>query len=648
MGQDVDRDTGIVIDSDRPMPFDVQYCALLDTISEGVLIAQIDTMAIRYANPAAGRMLGYSQAELARLTMADLHTKEAWPVIRAQLGAAMEMAGRGLPLSSADIPCLRKDGVVIVASFTGTVLTMNGHPMVAGLFRDVTERNRAEAERLRLATAIEQADETVVITDAQGNITYVNPTFEAVTGYSRAEVMGVNPRVLKSGVQNDDFYRTLWATINGGKTWRGRLVNRKKDGSIYTEDATISPVRAPSGEITSYVAVKRDISPTLALEAQLLHAQKMEAVGQLAGGVAHDFNNILSVILSYAEMMCDDLAPDGPLHGDAQEIKRAARRATDLTRQLLAFSRRQVLEAKVLNLNHVLSGMEKMLTRLLGADVALTILTAGYLWNVKVDPGQIEQILMNLAVNSRDAMPRGGRLTIETANVELDADYAEAHHGVEPGAYVEIAVSDTGTGMDPETKSRIFEPFFTTKERGKGTGLGLATVFGIVRQSKGHIWVYSEPGQGTTFKIYFPRFGGPVATLSTRPEPPSSRGNETVLLVEDDEQVRVLARNILRRNGYTVLEASNGGEALLICEQHTARIHLLLTDVVLPKMSGRQLAERLGPMLPHTKVLFMSGYTDDAVLLHGVLDSDVAFLQKPLTPASLARKVREVLDSEKE
>jgi two-component system cell cycle sensor histidine kinase/response regulator CckA len=392
------------------------------------------------------------------------------------------------------------------------------------------------------------------------------------------------------------------------------------------------------------VGVQTDVTARRTLEAQYIQAQKMEAVGRLAAGVAHDFNNLLSVILSYSELISSDLKTDEPLRADIEEIRTAGLRAADLTRQLLAFSRQQVLDTKVLGLNQSLTGIETMLGRLLGADIELTMLPAPGLGNVRADPGQVEQIIMNLAVNARDAMPQGGKLTIETANVELDADYVRSHHDVRTGPHVMMAVSDTGAGMDRATLSRIFEPFFTTKEQGKGTGLGLATVFGIVKQSGGHIFVYSEPGKGSTFKIYFPRVGGAVDPLPSRdaaPEP--ARRVATILLVEDEDQVRTMARTILRRQGHVVLDASNGGEALLICEQHGGNIDLLLTDVVLPRMSGRRLAERLAPIRPAMKVLFMSGYADDAIVHHGIIDSGVTFLQKPFTPTSMARKVSEVL-----
>jgi signal transduction histidine kinase len=380
-------------------------------------------------------------------------------------------------------------------------------------------------------------------------------------------------------------------------------------------------------------------------EEQLRQAQKMEAVGRLAGGIAHDFNNVLSVVLSYSEMLLGDLQPGEPMRESVEEIRKAAKRAADLTRQLLLFSRQQVVEAKVVDLNDVLTGLDKMLRRILGADVDLASLATTPLGRVRVDPGSMEQVVMNLVVNARDAMPTGGKLTMETANVELDEAFAADHYGVRPGRHVLLAVTDTGVGMDKATLARIFEPFFTTKEKGKGTGLGLSTVFGIVQQAGGNIWVYSEPGKGTTFKIYLPRVEADVDALRMSMAPSTLRGSETILLVEDDDQVRAVARGILRRAGYHVLEASNAGEAQLVVERHRGTIHLLLTDVVMPQMSGPQLIKRLSGARPEMKVLCMSGYTDDSIVRHGVLDSNVAYIQKPITPESLTTKVRAVLDA---
>ena len=382
------------------------------------------------------------------------------------------------------------------------------------------------------------------------------------------------------------------------------------------------------------------------LEEQLRQAQKMEAIGQLTGGIAHDFNNMLTVIIGYSELMLQRLKADDPLRSEVEQVKEAGVRASLLTRQLLAFSRKQVLQPRVLDLNAVLTNMDRMLQRLIGEDIDLVTVPAPGLGGVLADPGQIEQGIMNLVVNARDAMPQGGKLTIETANVELDEAYARQHGPVQPGPYVMLAVSDTGCGMDAETQARIFEPFFTTKEVGKGTGLGLSTVYGIVKQSSGDIWVYSEPGRGTTFKIYLPWVEGAVDTVEPGVAPARDvRGSETILLVEDDVGIRRLVRQVLAERGYWVLEAIHGTHAIQISEQHTVPIHLLVTDVVMPGMSGRELAEHLKPSRPNMKVLFMSGYTDKAIVHHGELDPGTAFLQKPFTPDALARKVREVLDA---
>jgi signal transduction histidine kinase/ActR/RegA family two-component response regulator len=379
-------------------------------------------------------------------------------------------------------------------------------------------------------------------------------------------------------------------------------------------------------------------------DAQLRQSQKMEAVGLLAGGVAHDFNNLLTAIVGYSQLMLRSIDPGDPLHSNAEEVLKAGQRATALTRQLLAFSRKQVLEPRVLDLNDVVSNLQKMLRRLIGEDVELESRPAPGLGSVMADPGQLEQVVMNLAVNARDAMPQGGRLAIETANVDLDDAFADLHPGVQPGPHVLLAIRDNGCGMDAATSSRIFEPFFTTKEQGRGTGLGLSTVYGIVKQSGGTIWVESEPGRGTTFRIYLPRVEAPAERVAAAQPRELPRGTETVLLVEDDDSVRDLAADILRLNGYTVLAAPHGIEALELCARRTERIDLVLSDVVMPHLNGPELLERLRPLLPEAKVLLMSGYAGDALGQHGTLDPGTPFLAKPFTPDTLARKIREVLE----
>ena len=382
-------------------------------------------------------------------------------------------------------------------------------------------------------------------------------------------------------------------------------------------------------------------------EEQLRQSQKMEAVGRLAGGVAHDFNNLLTAILGYSQLMQTRLDQASPLHREVEEIQKAGQRAASLTRQLLAFSRKQVLQPKVLDLNAVVTDIDKMLVRLIGEDIEMISFPDPKLGRVKADPGQIEQVIMNLAINARDAMPQGGKLIIQTSNVTLEDSYTSKRSlSLKPGPYVMLAVTDTGYGIDKKILPHIFEPFFTTKEQGKGTGLGLSTVYGIVNQSDGDIWVETEPGRGTTFKIYLPRVDNPAEEQQASESRESLFSvSETILLVEDEDVVRKLVHEILKMNGYNVLQAANGREALPICEQHAGPIHLMLTDVVMPQMGGRELAERVASLRPEMKVLFMSGYTDDAIVHHGVLDSGIAFIQKPFTPDSLARKVRDMLDS---
>jgi two-component system cell cycle sensor histidine kinase/response regulator CckA len=509
------------------------------------------------------------------------------------------------------------------------------------------ERRRAEEALARsemtYRSLVEDSPFGIFQSAPDGRLLAVNPALVSILGYdSAAELLAQN---MARDVYVDPDDRA--GLIEEG-TRRGSLsaesVWRRKDGKTITVRQTGRAVRDAHGRVESFNVILEDITERQLLEAQFRQAQKMEAVGQLAGGVAHDFNNLLTAILGCADLLLETIGPAAPEREDVEEIRKAARRAADLTRQLLAFSRQQVLAPQVLGLNVLVSNLEKLLRRLIGEDIELRTALGAGLGAVKADPGQLEQVIVNLAVNARDAMPDGGRLTIETGNAELDETYSAEHFPTQPGSYVLLAVTDTGTGMDAETKSHIFEPFFTTKGLGKGTGLGLATVYGIVKQSGGYIWVYSEPGQGTSFKIYLPRVvDAPAPARAAEDAPVSLRGSETILLVEDDEMVRTLTRRLLEANGHTVLLASRGDAALELARSHEARIDLLITDVVMPGMSGRDLADRVQTLLPGIKVLYLSGYTDDAIVRHGVLEPGVAFLQKPFTADTLARKVREVL-----
>jgi len=553
----------------------------------------------------------------------------------------------------------RKDGTTLPVLIEDRLL-QNEEGRIIGMrstIQDITERQQAE-EALRRSEAkfkrlFDEAPVGYVELDTEGRITQVNRTELTMLGYTAEEMIG--QAIWKFNVEEEKARQTVMAKLSGimptGKPFERTY--KRKDGTSLRILIDDSVIRDAEGSITGIHAVIQDVTERKRaeeemanLQEQLRQSQKMEAVGQLAGGIAHDFNNLLTVIKGYSQLSLLELKEGDPLKANIEEIQKASQRAADLTRQLLAFSRRQILDIKVLNLNTILQDLDRMLHRILGEDIELIYGLAEDLGKVKTDPGQIEQVIMNLAVNARDAMLSGGKLIIETANLELDETYARTHIGATPGHYVMVSVSDTGCGMSSEVKERIFEPFFTTKEKGKGTGLGLSTVYGIVKQSGGYIWVYSEPGCGTTFKIYVPRVEDESSDLDHKEDTAHSLfGGETILLVEDEPSVRGLAVRVLREQGYTLLEASNGDEALRIFqEQKDKKISLLMTDVVMPQMGGKELSNRLKILQSDIKVLFISGYTDDAIVHRGVLEPGTNFLQKPFSPAALAHKVRDVLD----
>ncbi|MGO9838923.1 MAG: response regulator [Polyangiaceae bacterium] len=624
----------------------------------------------------AGRPVEFERVETAKDMRAALEGKE-WDVVTSDWSMPKFTAPAALAIlreKQLDLPFIIVSGT-IGEDAAVEAMRAGAHDYVLkdklGRLAPAIERELRECEerlaRRRAEDALRESEARfrrlsesgiigIVTADVYGTIHEANDAYLTMVGYSRDELL--RGAVRWADLTPEEFRhlgeRSVAQLQAAGVAPAWESESFRKDGTrvpvlvgvamleypkciAFVADLT-ERKNAESGRLKAEQALRNT-------EEQLRHAQKMEAVGRLAGGVAHDFNNVLSVILSYSQMLLGELKPGEPIRDDIEEIRKAGDRAADLTRQLLMFSRQQVLDPKVLDLNEMLAGMDRMLRRLIGEDVDLTSALAKPLGKVRVDPGSIEQVIMNLVVNARDAMPTGGKLTIETANVTLDDAYARDHLGVKAGPHVLLAISDTGTGMDRATQARIFEPFFTTKEKGKGTGLGLSTVFGIVRQSGGSVWVYSEPGKGTSFKVYLPLVDG--APDAERPTfaPATLRGSETILLVEDEEQVRAVARGILKRQGYRILEARNGGEALLLCEKHPGAIDLLLSDVVMPQMSGPELAMRLATSRPTMKILCMSGYTDDTVVRHGPLEAGIAFIQKPFTPDSLGRKVREVLDA---
>ncbi len=750
-----------------------QLRAMFDLASVGIAQADPRTGQWLRVNKKMCEITGYSSGELLALHVKDI----THPEDRQTDWEAFERVVRGEASSyRLEKRYIRKDGSLAWVNVNMTIIRDRaGQPTrtVAAL-EDITERRRAE-EALRLqSAALEAAANAIVITDQLGKVLQVNAAFTVLTGYTAQEVLGENLRLLKSGHHVEAFYRNLWQKISSGRVWSGELTNRRKDGSLYAEEMTITPLRDADGASTHYIAFKQDISerkraedelrwktaflealvnssldgilvvdqerktslqnqrftdlfkmpqhmadeasdenrlrwvtdmvknpepfvqkvlhlyahpnetshdeielkdgttmdrysfPAIGqdgkyygriwtfrditgrkrFEAGLFQSQKMETVGKLAGGVAHEFNSILTTIIGQSELLLGDLPAGSPLAKNAIEISKAAGRAATLTRQLLAYGRKQFLQPEILNLNRVIEGMEDTFRHLMGVDVETQILSAPGLRAVKADAGQIEQVIMNMLMNAREAMPNGGKLILETANVSFDLKSVGRYLELKPGDYVMLAITDTGTGMSEEVKARVFEPFFTTRGVGQGTGLGLSTCYGIIKQSGGHISVYSEPARGTTFKIYLPQVepqATPAAPHVISQDLP--RGTETILLVEDDSVLREMAETLLRRLGYTVLAAANGIEALRLKQQRdTGHVDLLFTDVVMPHMSGKELAERMQALYPHTRVLFTSAYTRNAIVQQGALNQDAALLLKPFTPAALASKVRELLD----
>ena len=636
---------------------------LLEAAPVGILTYRI-TGACVSSNAAAAQIIGATVEQLKQQNFREI---ASW-----KQSGLLEIAERaiatGVPQAS-ELSMVTSYGRRVWLLVRVAVFRSQDEDVLLLVLGDISELKRVEEELLetgrvlrasqvelrKLSAAIEQSPASVIITDRSGDIEYVNPSFSAMSGYSPEDVIGQNPRMFKTGETPDDTYRSLWSTILGGGIWRGELRNKGKTGTSHWVRATISPIFDDRGDITHFMAIEEHIDAQKAAEdaardadRRFIGAQKMEGIGQLAGGIAHDFNNLLTAILGYSDLVLAAVVDNPALTSDVGEIKKAGERAARLTRQLLAFSRKQRLEPQTVNLNHIVADLVKMVGRVIGENICVDVATDPALGLAMLDPGQTEQIVMNLVVNARDAMPDGGRLSIGTANVELDQEFARSHLGARIGPHVALRVSDTGTGMAPEIMRHMFEPFFTTKPLGQGTGLGLATVYGIVKQSSGYIAVDSEAGAGATFTIYFPRLGAGSTVKSDDPAKDSPlHGTETILVADDESGLRQVIQRALTRYGYNVLLASDGIEALALEKGYAATIDLLLSDVVMREMGGPELAQQLVIRRPQIKVLLMSGFEYRSTRKAGAADIGAAFLSKPFTPDGLARKVREVLNRPK-
>jgi two-component system, cell cycle sensor histidine kinase and response regulator CckA len=605
------------------------------------------TQRIDFVSNHVETMLGYSVEEWLRTPNFWLSIVHEDDKERAAREAAVRFkSGKG---GTSEFRWVARDGRVLWVEARSTVVTDEaGNPTgMLGFTMDITHRKHAEEElrqsEERYRDLVENAHDIIYTHDLEGNYKSINAAAEQITGYTREEALRMNITQTVPPEQLETVRQMIARKLAGDRITAYELEIIAKDGRRIPVEVNTALI-IQDGVAVGIQGIARDVTERKKLEQQLRQAQKMEAIGLLAGGVAHDFNNLLTVIIGYSDLTITRLRDDDPLQRNLEEIRRAGNFAASLTRQLLAFSRKQILQPRVLDLNSVVAEMGRMLRRLIGEDVELRTVLRPDLGKIRADPGQIEQVLMNLAINARDAMPGGGKLTIETQAVTFTEELADQPFAVSAGIYVKLLVTDTGIGMDEETVARIFEPFFTTKESGRGTGLGLSTVYGIIKQSGGYVLVHSEVGRGTTFAVYLPQVdaGSEEYKLSTAIQD-HLQDNETILLVEDQDTVRRTVSKILETYGYQVLEARNGGSALLLCERYEKPIDLLLTDVVMPEMSGRELADRLASQHPEMKVLYMSGYIDDVIVHHGVLDEGTAFIQKPFAADVLARKVREVL-----
>jgi two-component system cell cycle sensor histidine kinase/response regulator CckA len=636
----------------KPIRPEINYQAFVEQIPAVTYITALEGIGNpRYVSPQIETLLGFSSAEW--LAKGDLWVQRLHPEDRQRVLSALYSSFENHVPFRSEYRLLARDGrVVWVRDEAVVVCDAAGKPsFLQGAMFDVSDLLRAveslHQSEEKFRTLFERAAVGIALVDIEGRLTECNPELQEMLGYRKEELLNrffSELIYVEDETVDLDFYRRLLS----GKQDHYQVEKRyiQKEGGVVWGRENVSLARDVRGTPQYTIHMIENINEWKQLEAQFLQSQKMETVGRLAGGIAHDFNNLLTVLKGYSQLSLLGLKDDDPLKGNLREIKNATERAAQLTSQLLAFSRRQVLDMKVLDLNTVVRGLEKMLRRLIDEDIELIIHLAEDLGRVKTDPSQIEQVLLNLAVNAKDAMPKGGKLILETNNVELDEEYASTHINTVPGSYVLFSVSDTGCGMSPEIKERIFDPFFTTKEKNKGTGLGLSTVYGIVKQSGGNIWVYSEPGQGTTFKIYLPRVEEELDVLTQRDETADiPRGTETILFVEDDPSVRGLGSRILRQQGYIILDAANGDEAMHVVSDRVIKsIHLLITDVVMPQMGGKELAEKFKGFYPDAKVLFISGYTDEVILHQASLPRGEPFLLKPFSISTLARKVREVLD----